>query len=133
MRRLALLLGLLLALSMLASCAPRATLAKPDAKALNFTVLPNGDLALAANAPMEYGGVTVKGQKLKLESPYCELQGCVPRKNGYVRLTFPDEPDADYGTRIVIDVVSGSPRQGRAEMTLSGEEKTRPAPLTLNP
>ena len=125
MKRLALLF-LLLAVG----CAPRATLAKPDAKALSFTVLPSGDLAVVANTPMEYGSVTVAGEKLELSSPYCDLPECAPNENGYIRLTYDDEPDANYGARLQIHVVSGTPKQGRALMTLTGEDSSRPALLT---
>ena len=131
MRRFTYVLGLSLTLSLLISCAPRATIAKPDIKALSFSVSPTGDLVVAANAPIEYGSVSVAGLKLKLETPYCDLPECAPNENGYIRLTYPDEPEASYGARLQIQVISGVPKQGRALMTLTGEDSSRPALLTI--
>ena len=117
---------LLLALQ---ACAPRATIAAPDAKAFSFTAVANA-LVVSAQTTMEYGSVAVEGQKLELASPYCDLPECAPNERGFVRLTFPEEPDATYGQRLTIQVISGKPRQGRALFTLTGEDSSRPALLT---
>lgn len=124
------LLGLLLALAMLASCAPQATVAEPDRAVLDFFGLDDrGDLSVTAQSPIEDGTVLVAGPELVLESTFCDLPDCAASPDGYVRLTYPDEPDADYGRRLEITVLSGTPTQGRALMTLSGEDNSRPAPL----
>lgn len=127
--RFAFLLALLFALQ---ACAPAPTKAEPDAEALRFVELDRGEAAVVANAPMEYGTVSLAGEALVIVSPFCDLPDCVPNENGYIRLTYPDEPDADYGSRLEIDVVSGTLLQGRALMTLVGESQTRPAPLRLH-
>lgn len=123
-------LGLLLALAMLTSCAPQATVADPDRAVVDFFRLDDrGDLAVTAQAPIEDGTVLVAGPGLVLESPYCDLPGCAASPDGYIRLTYPDEPDADYTRRLEIAVLSGTPTQGRALMTLAGDDNSRPAPL----
>jgi len=122
--------GLLLAL-LLAGCAPQATIAEPDDEALRFVELPSYDLAVIANAPMEYGTVEVAGLELVIESEFCAVEDCIPGPDGYVRLTFPDEPEAVIGLRLEITVLGGIPIKGRAEFTLQGEDLTRPALLQV--
>lgn len=121
--------ALLLAL-LLAGCAPQATVAEPDDQALRFVELPSYNLAVVANAPMDYGTVEVAGYELVIESEFCAVEDCIPGPDGYVRLTYPDEPEA-YGKRLEITVLEGIPIKGRAEMTLQGEDLTRPALLRV--
>lgn len=120
--------GLLLAL-LLVGCAPQATIADPDPEALRFVELPSYDLAVVANAPIEYGTVEVAGLELVIESKFCAVEDCAPAQDGYIRLTYPDEPDANYGRRLEVTVLDGVPIKGRAEFTLRGEDLSRPAIL----
>lgn len=112
----------------LTCCSPQATIAEPDDEALRFIVLPRGDLAVVAHKDVDYGDVRVAGPGLQTESPYCQPATCSPSANGFIRLTYPDD-GKDYGARLEITVIAGTPEIGRALMTLEGEEASRPALL----
>lgn len=89
-------------------------------------------ILLRANKPLEHGSITLGSEvadPLVVRSDYCATPGCVPNQNGYIRLTFPDEPEANYGRVIEVEVVSGRPFRGRALFTLQGEEASREALL----
>lgn len=118
----------LLSLIMLASCAPQATVAEPDDEALRLVVLPRGGLAVVAHKNIDYGDVRVAGPGLQIDSPYCQPATCSPNANGFVRLTYPDN-GKDYGSRLEITVIAGTPEIGRALFTLEGEDVTREALL----
>lgn len=93
-------------------------------------------IRLTANKPLEHGSITLGSEAadpLVVKSEYCATPGCVPSQNGYIRLTFPDEPKANYGRVIEVEVVSGRPFQGRALFTLQGEEASREALLQVKP
>ena len=115
----------------LTCCAPQATIAEPDDEVLKFIVLPRGDLAVVADKDIAFGDVRVAGPGLQIDSPYCQPVTCSPNANGFIRLTYDDEPDATHGARLEITVITGTPEIGRALMTLEGEEASREA--LLNP
>ena len=121
---------LCLFLVLLASCAPVATVAEQDDAALHFVTLPNGNLAVVANTPVDYGDVRVTGEALVIKSPFCATQDCLPNERKFVRLTFPDEENKSYGKKLELEVVSGKPTKGRALMTLAGEDVSREALLS---
>lgn len=122
-------LNALLLVLLLAGCAPQATVAEPDDEALKFIVLPRGDLAVVADKDIAYGDVRVAGAGLQIDSPYCQPKTCSPNANGFIRLTYDDEPDANHGARLEITVIAGTPEIGRVLMTLEGEEASREALL----
>jgi hypothetical protein len=114
----------------LTACAPQATVAEPDDEALRFVVLRRGDLAVIAHKDIDFGDVRVAGPGLQIDSPYCQPVTCSPSANGFIQLTFPDD-GKDYGSRLQITVIAGTPEVGRALMTLEGEEVTREALLQV--
>lgn len=118
---------------LLASCAPQATIAEPDDEALRFIVLPRGNLAVIAHKDIAFGDVRVAGVGLQINSSYCQPMSCLPSANGFIRLTYDDEKDANYGARLEIKVIAGTPEVGRALVTLEGEEVSREALLQVAP
>lgn len=117
MRRL---LGLLLALSMLVSCAPRASY-EPAEGRLFYRTTSAGDLLLTTvplkapegveHPPLVQGFADIRGPELVLQQgPWC-VDACAPNVYGFIGLRF--EP-GDRGSRIVIPVVAGEPVAGVA-------------------
>lgn len=120
----------------LVACTTVPTVAEEDPSILSFaeTLREEGVYELLLESqlparPIEAAEMSVAGYLLELKSPFCVVEGCLPNEAGYVRLTFPDEPEANYGTSIVVEVVGGVPIKGVAHANLSGEKLTRPATL----
>ena len=124
----------LIALTLM-SCDAVPRLAEEDPRVFRFeeTPAPTYDLALQAERPVETADVRVTGLELVIRSSFCVVESCVPDQNGFVRLLFPDEPDANYGLELVIDVLGGVPIRGTAHVILEGETLTRPATLRVQP
>lgn len=116
-----------LALSMLASCAPRPTLEpaeeRPPENSLYYRTTPGGDLLITTVPPepqmaegVEYpplvsGFADITGYGLEIkQGPYC-VQKCVPNSNGYIGMRF---KASERGNRIVVQVVDGEPVLGEA-------------------
>lgn len=124
-------LSLLAVVFFFSACIPQATIEPEDPIFLKFVELPCGDLAVIGNGPINDGEAGVTGLELTIGSPYCQLTGCLPSFDGYIRLTYPEDPENAYPNRLEIDVVSGVVIKGRALFSLEGEDVSREALLQV--
>lgn len=124
MRRLHAQLLVLLALSMLASCAPRASFEAAEDRLFYRTTVA-GDLLLTTvplqapegveHPPLVQGFADITGDALRLkQGPWC-VNRCVANEYGFIGLRF---EVAERGNRLVIPVLAGEPVAGRASFDI---------------
>lgn len=114
----------LLALSILASCAPRASYEAAESR-LFYRATPGGDLLLTTvplqapdgveHPPLVQGFADITGPELRLkQGPWC-VNKCEANVYGFIGLRF---EASERGNRLVIPVLSGEPVAGQASFDI---------------
>lgn len=120
MRRLHARLLVLLALSMLASCAPRASFEAAEDRLFYRTTV-DGDILITTgplqapegveHPPLVQGFADITGPELRLkQGPWC-VNKCEANVYGFIGLRF---EATERGNRLVVPVLSGEPVAGQA-------------------